>query len=66
MDNPVKYPGYTHAAFIVDDMAKMSLGSTSMTFKITGGPVVYGQGRRLVCFFRDPDLNVVEVNEVLK
>jgi len=43
---------------------KWSLGSTSMTSRLLADPWSTGRGAALVCFFRDPDLNVVEVNEV--
>ena len=65
MDVPEKLPGYTHAAFIVDDLDKMVEWLNSENIRITEGPSVFGHGRRKVCFIRDPDLNVLEFNEVL-
>jgi hypothetical protein len=32
---------------------------------ISEGPVMMGHGRRKVCFIRDPDLSVLELNEIL-
>ena len=65
MDVSQKLPGYTHAAFIVDDLDKMVDWLTNENIKITEGPSVFGNGRRKVCFIRDPDLNVLEFNQVL-
>ena len=65
MDVPAKAPGYTHAAFIVDDLDKLVDWLRSEDIRITEGPSVFGHGRRKVCFIRDPDLNVLEFNEVL-
>lgn len=65
MDVPVKYPGYTHAAFIVDDLDAMVEWLGEKGIRITEGPSVFGNGRRKVCFIRDPDLNVLEFNEIL-
>jgi len=60
-----KYAGYTHAAFrvssatqTVDDLAKAGI-------RISEGPVNLG-GTYLAVFIRDPDLNVVELGEVLQ
>jgi len=66
MDVDVKRPGYTHAAFIVDDLDALVdwLGAEGIT--ITEGPSVFGHGRRKVCFIRDPDLNVLEFNEIVQ
>jgi catechol 2,3-dioxygenase-like lactoylglutathione lyase family enzyme len=66
LDHAVKYPGYTHAAFVVDDMARLVAALNEHDIKISGGPVVYGQGRRMACFFRDPDGNVIEVMQLLQ
>jgi catechol 2,3-dioxygenase-like lactoylglutathione lyase family enzyme len=65
MDVPRKWPGYTHAAFVVDDFDALVEWLNREGVGITQGPSVYGQGRRKVCFIRDPDLNVIEFNELL-
>lgn len=65
MDVPVKWPGYTHTAFIIDDIDALVSWLDHECIKITEGPAVYGHGRRKVCFIRDPDLNVIEFNQIL-
>jgi len=65
LDAPVKLPGYTHAAFIVDSMDELAAWFARENIQISEGPVMMGQGRRNVCFIRDPDLNVLEFNEIL-
>ena len=65
MDVPAKYPGYTHAAFIVDDLDALVSWLEHEKIAITEGPSAFGNGRRKVCFIRDPDRNVVEFNQIL-
>ena len=65
LDVAEKWPGYTHAAFIVDDMDDLVEWLDKQNILITEGPVVYGHGRRKTCFVRDPDFNVVEFNQIL-
>jgi catechol 2,3-dioxygenase-like lactoylglutathione lyase family enzyme len=62
MDEPVKWPGYTHAAFIVDALQPLLDWAAAEGITITEGPVDWG--RRLTCFLRDPDGNVLEFNEL--
>jgi catechol 2,3-dioxygenase-like lactoylglutathione lyase family enzyme len=66
LDLPEKWPGYTHAAFIVDDLDSLVdwLGREGVA--ITEGPSIFGKGRRKVCFIRDPDGNVIEFDEILR
>lgn len=66
LDVPVKRPGYTHAAFIVDSMDDLVAWLSRENIGISEGPLTMGRGRRNVCFIRDPDLNVLEFNEILK
>ncbi|MFT9114945.1 MAG: VOC family protein [Acetobacter malorum] len=65
MDVPVKRPGYTHAAFIVESMRDLVHWLEQERIVITEGPVQMGHDRRIVCFIRDPDGNVLEFNEIL-
>ncbi len=63
LDEPIKWPGYTHCAFIVDSLQDVLDWAGSEGVRITEGPVDWG--RRLTCFLRDPDGNVLEFNELL-
>ena len=65
LDAPIKRPGYTHAAFVVDSMDELVTWLGRENIRISEGPVTMGHGRRNVCFIRDPDLNVLEFNEIL-
>lgn len=65
LDAPTKRPGYTHAAFIIESMEKLVAWLAQENINISEGPIVMGHGRRNVCFIRDPDLNVLEFNEIL-
>jgi catechol 2,3-dioxygenase-like lactoylglutathione lyase family enzyme len=60
LDGLVKWPGYTHAAFIVDRLDSILEWAAREGVAITEGPVDWG--RRLTCFLRDPDGNVLEFN----
>jgi catechol 2,3-dioxygenase-like lactoylglutathione lyase family enzyme len=62
MDRPEKWPGYTHAAFIVDSISEILRWARMADVPITEGPVDWG--RRITCFLRDPDSNVLEFNEL--
>ena len=66
LDHAVKLPGYTHVAFIVENLQSLLDWLAAKNILITEGPMVVGHGRRRLCFIRDPDLNVVEFNEILK
>lgn len=63
LDEPTKWPGYTHAAFIVDSLKCLLDFAKTEGIAITEGP--HAWGRRMTCFFRDPDGNVLEFNELL-
>lgn len=65
LDAPIKRPGYTHAAFVIDSMDELVAWLEWEGIKISEGPLLMGHGRRNVCFIRDPDLNVLEFNEIL-
>lgn len=62
LDEAVKLPGYTHAAFIVDRLDDLVAWADGEGIAITEGPVDWG--RRITCFIRDPDGNVLEFNEL--
>jgi catechol 2,3-dioxygenase-like lactoylglutathione lyase family enzyme len=62
LDEPVKWPGYTHGAFVVDSVQAVLDWAEREGVAITEGPVDWG--RRLTCFLRDPDGNVLEFNEL--
>jgi catechol 2,3-dioxygenase-like lactoylglutathione lyase family enzyme len=62
LDEPNKHPGYTHAAFIVARLDDILAWAAQRGVAITEGPVDWG--RRLTCFLRDPDGNVLEFNEL--
>lgn len=65
MDIEVKHPGYTHVALStssVDD-AKANLEHAGIV--ITEGPITFPGGSRSI-FVRDPDGNVVEINEAAR
>lgn len=66
LDIDEKWPGWTHAAFIVDDLDAVIADLARRGVPLSGGPDVYGDGRRRVCFIRDPDRNVIEFNEILE
>ena len=63
MDEPVKWPGHTHAAFVVDSLQRLLDWTAADGIAITEGPVDWG--RRITCFLRDPDGNVLEFNELV-
>ncbi|HWT12651.1 MAG TPA: VOC family protein [Allosphingosinicella sp.] len=63
LDEPDKWPGVTHAAFVVDTLDRAMERFARIRCPITEGPVDWG--RRLTCFIRDPDGNVLEFNEIV-
>jgi catechol 2,3-dioxygenase-like lactoylglutathione lyase family enzyme len=62
LDRAQKWPGYTHAAFVVERLADILEWAERAGVAITEGPVDWG--RRITCFLRDPDSNVLEFNEL--
>jgi lactoylglutathione lyase len=62
LDEAVKLPGYTHAAFIVDRLDDLIAWAEREAVAVTEGPVDWD--RRTTCFIRDPDGNVLEFNEL--
>lgn len=61
-DEAVKYPGITHVAFVV-----ASLENTIAAMEVNGWSITEGPKeteRRRYLFTRDPDGNVIELNEL--
>jgi lactoylglutathione lyase len=64
LDEPLRYPGMTHVAFVVDDLNDFMAMLDREGIRITEGPMIYSDRRRVI-FIRDPDGNVLEFNELL-
>jgi catechol 2,3-dioxygenase-like lactoylglutathione lyase family enzyme len=64
MDVKDRWPGYTHYAVTVDSLSAVMEWARANGVAITEGPLEIG-GRRIVCFIRDPDGNVIEFDELL-
>ncbi|MCE2026736.1 VOC family protein [Sessilibacter corallicola] len=64
LDEPVKLPGVTHPAFIVDDIYELKEWLDSEGIVITEGIHPIGP-RRITLFIRDPDGNVLEFNQLV-
>lgn len=64
LDAPVKLPGMTHPAFIVDDLQALEAWLGEHGVVITEGPHHIGP-RRVALFIRDPDGNVLEFNQLV-
>jgi len=62
LDEAQRWPGYTHAAFIIDRLQSIIDWAAARGVAITEGP--HDWGRRFTCFIRDPDGNVLEFNEL--
>ncbi len=65
LDAPVKRPGMTHPAFIVDDLQALQRWLGEEGIVITEGPHHIGP-RRIALFIRDPDGNVLEFNQLVE
>ena len=63
MDEPIKYPGMTHPAFIVENLDLVVKKLRQEQIPITEGPLFLGE-RRQICFIRDPDGNVLEFDQI--
>lgn len=64
LDEPVKLPGMTHPAFLVEDLAALQSWLEQESIVITEGPKRIGP-RRVALFIRDPDGNVLEFNQLI-
>ena len=62
MDVDTKYAGYTHVALSVSDVEAAMATLEAQGIPITEGPIRFPGGSRSI-FVRDPDRNVVELNE---
>lgn len=62
MDEKERYPGVTHIALRVSDIAGAAQSVRSLGIPITEGPVTFGDGSTSI-FFRDPDRNVIELSQ---
>lgn len=64
LDEPIKHPGITHLAFVVEDLSAYQTWLQANKIVITEGPKQFSP-RRITLFIRDPDGNVLEFNELL-
>lgn len=64
LDEPVKLPGMTHPAFVVDDLYALKDWLDQAGIEITEGIHRLGP-RRITLFIRDPDRNVLEFNQLV-
>lgn len=64
LDEPIKLPGITHPAFIVDDLYELKDWLDMAGIIITEDIHRIGP-RRIALFIRDPDRNVLEFNQLL-
>jgi catechol 2,3-dioxygenase-like lactoylglutathione lyase family enzyme len=63
-DEPIKHPGLTHLAFVVEDLSAYQTWLQANKIAITEGPKQFSP-RRITLFIRDPDGNVLEFNQLL-
>jgi catechol 2,3-dioxygenase-like lactoylglutathione lyase family enzyme len=64
LDEPIKHPGITHLALVVEDLVELQTWLQTNKIAITEGPVQLSP-RRITLFIRDPDGNVLEFNQLL-
>ena len=64
LDEPIKYPGITHLAFVVNNLSELQSWLQANKIAITQGPVQLSP-RRITLFIRDPDGNVLEFNQLV-
>ncbi len=63
IDSHRGFPGLTHIALVVDNLQKTMQFLSDHGIKITEGPLLLN--RRKICFIRDPDGNVIELDQLL-
>ena len=64
LDEPIKYPGITHLAFVVNNLSELQTWLQANKIAITEGSVQLSP-RRITLFIRDPDGNVLEFNQLI-
>jgi lactoylglutathione lyase len=64
LDEPIKHPGITHLALVVEDLNALQIWLQANKIPITEGPKQFSP-RRITLFIRDPDGNVLEFNQLL-
>jgi lactoylglutathione lyase len=62
MDVDEKHPGYTHLALAVSDVKATQKALEAAGIAITEGPATFPSGAVSI-FVRDPDRNVIELNQ---
>jgi len=62
MDVDEKHAGYTHMSLAVRDLAAAQAAVEAAGIAVTEGPITFPTGDRAF-FVRDPDRNVVELNQ---
>lgn len=62
MDEPIKHAGYTHVALTCPDIEAAIERLERAGIRPSGGPVTFPTGHRAI-FLRDPDRNVIELNQ---
>ncbi len=62
MDVPMKHAGYTHVALSITDIDGAVAAMEAAGVAITEGPITFPGGGRAI-FIRDPDRNVIELNQ---
>jgi lactoylglutathione lyase len=64
LDEPIKHPGITHLALVVNNLSELQTWLQANKIAITEGPVQLSP-RRITLFIRDPDGNVLEFNQLI-
>lgn len=64
LDSKIKHSGITHVALVVNNITETQNRLKKQGITITEGPLKINQ-RRIICFVRDPDGNVIELNQLL-
>ncbi|HEY3500334.1 MAG TPA: VOC family protein [Polyangiaceae bacterium] len=62
MDEPVKHAGFTHIALSCRSIEQAESDLARAGVKLSGGPTTFPDGHRAI-FVRDPDGNVIELNQ---